>query len=333
MSDSNTEHDDSTRWRFDYCVSNPPYQLEVGKKSNRTSNSVDIFPSFHEEASVFSNEQIMISPSTWQKSLQSGHGKWLIDNGLYSSDNYEAQSLFGKVIKKGIIVGVVHAKKGYTGDIFIGGQKRSRETPVWTRDEESYTLFQSTRDYDGEFLSGATYMTDLSNVETSGIDFSDTSEGMRSPVRMYIKAKPGKQADADFYWVEEDDVTKHIADNDSNFTYGKYNVLVQSAIFGRQSIFDGMLEGAGCVQARTYPPKQIAGRTLASIKSFDTQQEADNFCLYMNSAFVSTLLYFDYSRRTFASYVPDLGDYTDNNKTIDWSQQLDPQLRELFHLD
>ena len=319
---------------FDYCVSNPPYQLDVSKKFNRTSTSVDIFPDFHMSAHVLSNNTMMIYPSSWQKDTNKGFGQWLMNNSIVYCHNYSAENIFGSAIERGFVVGVVHTVNQQNEDVNIlinDDITVGRDIPVWFNSSSDYFLYKSTS-YNNKVTPGASYMTDLSNMFTSGLLFSDDPHSCSNPVRMYIKRNPGKQADADFYYIEYDDVLQHVSDADKHFNIDKYNVVVPSAIFGRQSLFYRKINDIGHVQARVYDPYVVAGKTLASIRWFNTKEEANNYVLYINSGFVSQLLHFDYSKRTFGRFVPDLEDYTSSNLHIDWGKPLDPQLYKLFDL-
>lgn len=321
---------------FDYVISNPPYQVDISKGKERsvgTRTSKDVFPDFHKLGVEMASNVVMIYPATWQKKITAGFGKWLFDNGLKSAYNYDAYDVFSGAVKKGILVSVLSSSDGYVGDVVVNGSLRPRNTPVWINSERDYVIYENTSTWTGEFLSGAASLTDLSNVKDSGLNFSQTPEKMESPVRMYIKKNPGKQADAGYFYVEESQIRKHINTPGDHYDFTKYNVLIQSAVFGRQSIFDSMIKGRGSIQARVFEPRETAGLTLASLRSFDIREEAEHFAAYMNTKMVSRLLYFDYSKRTFASFVPDLGDYTSNNPDIDWDEPLEPQLLELFGID
>lgn len=332
--DIDTEKEDTTIKLFDYTVSNPPYQIDSskGKKSTGTRTSIDIFPDFHKYAVKYSDQVVMIYPATWQKNINKGHGKWLIDNGLKSASNYIAKDVFGNSIEASIMLSVLHTVTGYFGDISINGSLRSRNIPVWISNDTDNLFYERTRGWNKGYLSGASYMTKLSNIKDSKIMILPENISDDTAVDIYIKRNPGKQADADFFKIKEKDIKEYIIPQNDHYDFNKYNVVIQSAVFGRQSVFDRMIRQIGTIQARVFEKKTTSGLTLASLKSFNTKEEATNFANYMNSKIVSSLLYFDYSKKTFGSFVPDLKDYTDNNPDIDWSKPLDPQLYELFGL-
>lgn len=324
---------------FDYVISNPPYQVDISKGKERsvgTRTSRDVFPDFHKSAAEMAGNVVMIYPATWQKKITAGFGKWLFDNGLKSSENHLAKDVFNGSIEPSIMLSIVGTQSGYSGDIDIEGSSRLRTIPTWIGSDMDNLIYEKTRGWHGGYLSGATYMTTLTNLHDNQIPIvnpEDTTDHDNSLCTIYIKRKPGKQADAGFFNIRESDIKNHIKEPSDHYDFSKYNVVIQSAVFGRQSVFDRMLRQIGTIQARVFDEKTAAGITLSSLRSFDTREEAENFSAYMNSKLVGRLLYFDYSKRTFASFVPDLGDYTSDNPDINWDEPLDPQLLKLFNIE
>lgn len=157
---------------FDYVIGNPPYQIDVSKgkkRSTNTRNSKDIFPDFHKLSAEISDNVTMIYPATWQKKITTGFGGWLFDNGLKSAYNYDVCDVFGGAVEKGILVSVISASEGYTGDVVANGSPRPRSTPVWINSEKDYIVYKNTSTWGGEFLSGAAYITKLSNIDRKSV--------------------------------------------------------------------------------------------------------------------------------------------------------------------
>lgn len=324
---------------FDYVISNPPYQVDISKGKERsvgTRTSRDVFPDFHKLGVEMARNVVMIYPATWQKKITAGFGKWLFDNGLKSSENHLAKDVFNGSIEPSIMLSIVDTQSGYSGDIDIEDSPRLRTMPAWISSDMDNLIYEKTREWSGCYLSGATYMTTLTNLHDSQIPIinpEDTVDNNNSLCTIYIKRKPGKQADADFFNIRESDIEDYLTAPGEHYDFNKYNVVIQSAVFGRQSVFDRMLRQIGTIQARVFDEKTAAGITLASLRSFDTREEAEHFAAYMNSKLVGRLLYFDYSKKTFASFVPDLGDYTSDNPDINWDEPLVPQLLKLFNIE
>lgn len=317
---------------FDYCVSNPPYQKDVAKKQNRTSTSVDIFPLFHTISQKLCNTITMIYPAGWQKNISSGFGGWLYNNGLFSSENYNVQDVFDKSVERGFVVSVVSTNCRYKRDILVNGSPRDRDVPVWISTQAADILYRRTREWSNGYLGGVSKLTTLRNLQVDNIMVLDDVSSDDDVVMVYVKQKPGKQADAKFFPVEKSVLLPHVADNTKCFHYGKYNVVTRDAILGRQPLFSRMMGDQGSILSRVLSPDEVSGVTWMSVRWFDTEEEANNFSKYLNSKPVSFLIGLDYSRRSFAGFVPDLGDYTNNNTDIQWDLPLDKQVCNVFGL-
>ena len=75
------------------------------------------------------------------------------------------------------------------------------------------------------------------------------------------------------------------------------------------------------------------GRSRVALKSFKTEKEAENFFKYASSYLVRyALLMTDESLTSLAKRAPDIIDYTDSNGIIDFSQNINEQLYELFNI-
>lgn len=76
------------------------------------------------------------------------------------------------------------------------------------------------------------------------------------------------------------------------------------------------------------------GRSRVALKTFDTQEEAQNFYAYVSSEIIRfAFLLTDESLTSLAKLVPDLIDYSDKNGLIDYKNNLDRQLYALFKID
>ena len=70
------------------------------------------------------------------------------------------------------------------------------------------------------------------------------------------------------------------------------------------------------------------------MKSFKTEKEASNFIKYANSYFIKfAFLLTDESLTSLGKEVPDLLDYSDDNKFVDYSNSIDNQLFKLFNFN
>ena len=76
------------------------------------------------------------------------------------------------------------------------------------------------------------------------------------------------------------------------------------------------------------------GRSRVALKIVDTEIEAKNFFKYANSELIRfAFLMTDENLTSLAKQVPDIGNYTDNNGIIDFKEDINKQLYELFEID
>ena len=104
----------------------------------------------------------------------------------------------------------------------------------------------------------------------------------------------------------------------------KYKVVVSSANAGGQKR-DNQLE--------ILEPYTAFGRSRLALKAFNSKQEAENFFNFVNSKFIRyAFLLTDENLSSFAKLVPDLVDYTENQKLIDFTRDIDKQFTKLLGL-
>ena len=105
----------------------------------------------------------------------------------------------------------------------------------------------------------------------------------------------------------------------------EYQVVVSSANAGGQKRDN---------QIQIIDNHSAFGRSRVALKSFKTKAEAENFLKYANSYLMRfAFLLTDESLTSLGKEVPDLLDYSDNNKYVDYSQPIDEQLFKLFKLN
>lgn len=76
------------------------------------------------------------------------------------------------------------------------------------------------------------------------------------------------------------------------------------------------------------------GRARVALGSFQTEQEAINFYNYTKTYLIRFMfLITDEALTSLGKRVPDLMDYTSENKMVNFSEPLDEQLYALFGLD
>lgn len=101
--------DASSDRKFDYIISNPPYQV-----SKSGTKNVDVWHHFVEKATKVSDKVCMIHPGRWvvPKKNMAGVRTMLVDNGLYRFEYYsDSSKIFpGTVINGGM--SITHFKEG-----------------------------------------------------------------------------------------------------------------------------------------------------------------------------------------------------------------------------
>ena len=86
-------------------------------------------------------------------------------------------------------------------------------------------------------------------------------------------------------------------------------------------------------QLTVLEPHTAFGRSRLALKSFDTEGEANNFYNYARSKFIRfTFLLTDENLSSLAKLVPDLLDYTQNQKLINFTKDIDEQFIKLLDL-
>src|SRR5699024_1577780 len=77
--------------------------------------------------------------------------------------------------------------------------------------------------------------------------------------------------------------------------------------------FNEQIQRYNNINCEVLSPNELFSTTKYLIGAFDTKEEAQNFCDYMNSQFATELISMDYSKKDFGQFVPNLKNYTSNN--------------------
>lgn len=314
--------------KFVAVVGNPPYQRDTHFDPTKSPAPVDVFPAFQEVASRVAKRTCLLYPATWQRSLTEGLGHDLLQHyGLASSLTLRGEALFTTVK---LPVTVVLTAEDYRGPLLVNGWERERGQKVWLDDEVSRLLVKHTEVFPK--LSPPRYANRLNNAQESSLALQESAEGFLKPVKVLLKARPGKQADAKWFFVEEEALR---AVDGGYASYGRFKVNMRSRVLGRQALFQEVVftrSGGLGLQTRVFGPGEVTGLTWCELATFATEEEAVNFSAYMNTMVVAKLAYLDFGKHTFGSLIPDLEDYTDSNPHLRWREPLEEQLYRLFGL-
>ncbi len=138
-------------------------------------------------------------------------------------------------------------------------------------------------------------------------------------IKLFTNDKAGKSGRARWYVSDRSVVT-------AGFEYlDKWKVIVSSANAGGQKRSN---------QIAIVDNYSAFGRSRVALKTFDTEQEAQNFLKYATSEIIRfAFLLTDESLTSLAKKVPDLLDYSNENGLVDYSGDVNAQLYKLFEID
>lgn len=150
-------------------------------------------------------------------------------------------------------------------------------------------------------------------VPYSGQQFDQTST-----IKLLTNDKAGKAGRAKWFLTSRDtiQVNQHLVD--------EWQVVVSSANAGGQKRDN---------QIQIIDNHSAFGRSRLALKSFKTENEAENFLKYANSSIIRfAFLMTGEDLSSLAKKVPDIIDYTDGSRLINFSNDIDEQLCELIGL-
>lgn len=109
---------------FNYCVSNPPYQIEINNGNinsgvNNRKQYKRIYDKFQIIASYISTHTTMLYPTSWQSNNSINYWKKFIDLGLKSSININGTLIFDESIESDYYVSITTFQKNYQQEVLI----------------------------------------------------------------------------------------------------------------------------------------------------------------------------------------------------------------------
>lgn len=331
---------------FDYCLSNPPYQLVVGQRENGQSKSIAIYPTFQKNAMSISTKSCMIYPASWQNGYigEKSFGFWLRNNGMKSSNFYLAKDIFDRSIRADYPISIVSCFAGYNGDIKINDNYVGRDNDAWIDTLQKNILVRKTKSFK-KLEEGVEQISSLSNIQKSNIDFVSLNDELKikeikNPVKIYIKKTATTAADGDDYYADRSNVNKEI---NPIFIDGFVVAMPYSNFVSNRAFLEIANNPDIGFGTKIFGPNYVFGRTFVKFKCFDTEEEAINFNKYFNTKVIKILSVLDKRPKHFASFVPDLEDYTNNNPVFTPDEKLpvgheykgldlDHRLYKLFNL-
>ena len=337
--------------KFDFCIGNPPYQEEVENESttNGQKPRKNIFHYFQIEADkIVSKGSVLIYPGgRWIHQSGKGlkqFGKELINDHKLSIVEFHpnAKELFGNAADLADGVTIVTKRKDketagfeyiyvtddYEKKVFMNnpGDDLMPLNPNNIQIIEKIKKFVKTNNL--HYLHDAILPRSLFSIES---DFVDKNP---SKVRPYVESehidyekeiklltndRAGKAGRAKWFISKRDVITQNIEYID------EFQVVVSSANAGGQKRDN---------QVEIIDNHSAFGRARVALRSFKTYDEAHNFYMYVKTYFIRfAFLMTDEALTSLGALVPDIGNYSIGNKTLNFNEDLDNQLFKLLNLD
>lgn len=333
--------------KFNAIVGNPPYQEVVAKKetANGQKVSVSIFQHFQTISDRMGRYTSLIYPGArWIHRS----GKGLEQFGLSQINDPhlcflkffpDSMDVFKEVgIADGLSIVMKDMAKKSNGFRYVYS-KKGKEVAVDANNpkEELFSL----NPLDGEIIDSlnsaiakygclhkAILPRSLFSIESDFVERNPTlvraySEGDKlnpeSEIKLFTNDKAGKSGRARWYVVDKKVIITGLE------YLNRWKVIVSSANAGGQKRSN---------QIAVVDNHSAFGRSRVALKTFATEQEANNFYKYATSEIIRfAFLLTDESLTSLAKKVPDLLDYSDTNGIIDYNGDMNDQLYKLFGID
>ena len=327
--------------KFDYCIGNPPYQVN-DRGQGATDAGSPVYNDFFEAAKQICKVEEMIFPSKWMvggKGLDSFRNSIKDDKSIKRIIDYaNAGDVFDKVHIDGGVCIVIRDSK-YKGDVEYTYYATNGDIIQSKRNFKNENSDYIVRDNRKEgILNKCNTSNQFSSIVSTrkpyGIDTFLFNEPERFPLAM-LNDKPF----ADSYHIYGVKGKKGGAKRVEGYVH-KDIVLNNKASISKYKIFMGKSYSTDAIN----PPKRIlAGpneictETFLMIGPFDTKEEQTNCETYMNTVFFRFLLHSGHGTMNVSSsifcYAP-LQDFTPSSD-IDWSKtipEIDQQLYKKYNL-
>ena len=327
---------------FNIVVGNPPYQkeAEIISENNGQRPQKNIFQCFQMIADKISNISVLIYPGGWIQRSRKGIAKFgmeqINDKHLIKIIYYpDSNELFNGVeIFDGITI-VLKNKYKIVNKIDYTYSINNKETNIKIDFPNDYIFPLNPCDIpivkkieDFVKQAGLTYLHDrihprsLFSIESNFVEKNKNSVRLLTStskidyfneVKLFTNDKAGKAGRTTWYIIKKNIITKGAEYID------KWKVVASSVHAGGQS--------RRSTQIEIIDNHSICGRSRVVIGSFNTKKEAENLYKYLKSNIIKfCFLMTSENLTTLGMKVPDIGDYSDENKLIDFNKDIDDQL-------
>jgi len=334
--------------KIDAIIGNPPYQLTVAKKDtdNGQKRSSNIFQHFQLLADKLSPRfsSLIYPAGRWIHRS----GKGLADFGYNQINDKrlcrlhlfpDSTDIFQDVgIADGLSIVFMDNAKKKEGFIYAYS-KRGKTIEVtmpnpgdilMALDPMAEQISQKIQAVVGnrlDYISNAVLSQKLFSIESDFVEQNPTlvrpyQEGImlgEDEIKLFTNDKAGKAGRASWYVAHKSVIKTGLEE------LHKWKVVVSSANAGGQKRSN---------QIAVFDDRSAFGRSRVALKTFETEQEARNFYTYCQTDFIRyAFLLTDEALTSLGKLVPDLLDYTDGNGIIDYTQDVNVQLYQLFGID
>lgn len=337
----------SKEMKFNAIVGNPPYQQVVAKKetANGQKTSISIFHHFQIVSEKLGRYTSLIYPGTrWihrsGKGLQDFGRQQINDTHLAMLEFFpNSAEVFSEVAIAGgisiVLKDMAKESKGFKYHYCQNGEKISIDADnpgeeLFSLDPRNNAIVKRLELATKKFgcLHNNLLPRSLFGIESDFVNKNPTlvrefNEGdvfdSETEIKLFTNDKAGKSGRARWY-ITKRNMIRHTD------LLNHWKVIVSSANAGGQKR-DNQIEVVDNFSA--------FGRSRVALKTFPTEREARNFYRYATSEVIRFAFKLtEESLTSFAKKVPDLMDYTDNNKAqINFDADIDAQLYKLFKIN
>lgn len=333
--------------KFDAVVGNPPYQEIIAQKetANGQKRSKSIFQYFQIISERLGKYTALIYPGArWIHRS----GKGLEQFGLNQINDChlsllmfypDSTELFKEVgIADGISLVVKDMSKTTKGFKYIYSKNGETisvdadcpEQELFSLNPRNLEIIKSLDAIIAKYacLHNSVLSQKLFSIESDFVEKNPTlvreyNDGdnfnVETEIKLFTNDKGGKSGRARWYITNRSIIT-------SGLEYlNKWKVIVSSANAGGQKRSNQI-----CIVDN----HSAFGRSRVALKTFDTEKEAQNFFKYATSEIIRfAFLMTDECLTSLAKKVPDLIDYSDGNNIINYNEDVNMQLYNLFGID
>ena len=338
---------DNDNMKFNAIVGNPPYQEVVDQKesTNGQKVSISIFQYFQTISEKIGKYTALIYPgSRWIHRSGKGLEKFglaqMNDPHLALLEFFPcSKDIFKDVaIADGLSIVLKNMEKnecGFTYKYSVGGktitiQANNPGNDMFSLNPQDNEIIKRLDNAIKSFgcLHDSILPRNLFSIESDFVEknpslvkeFNDGDYyNPQTEIKLFTNDKAGKSGRARWYIAN-----KNVIASGSEYL-NKWKVIVSSANAGGQKRSN---------QIAIVDNHSAFGRSRVALKTFETEKEARNFFRYATSEIIRfAFLLTDESLTSLAKKVPDLLDYSDSNALINFENDIDEQLYNLFHIN